>query len=153
MNHTVAHLSYSHTHYHFCSVIQQPKLTWIIQLHICHTHTCPSSWAIVKAALNPLSWTMEQLELLSHILPSSASPSVSHFLFSGVRQMFSLQTVYYVKSLPRYIIVTDIKNHNLPLLLWRYEISTLTTKGRIWAERVSTDSCWRYLGSKREEPR
>lgn len=36
---------------------------------------------------------MAQLELLSHIFPNSASPSVSHFLFSGVRQMFSLWTM------------------------------------------------------------
>lgn len=54
------------------------------------TYTWPSSWAMVKAALSPLSCTMEHEVELSHIVPSSARPSVSHFSIWGFRQMFSL---------------------------------------------------------------
>lgn len=38
------------------------------------THTCPSSWAMVKAALSPFSSLMEQLREGSHRVPSSAKP-------------------------------------------------------------------------------
>jgi len=38
------------------------------------TYTWPSSWAMVYAALIPLSSTMEQLLPGSHIVPSSANP-------------------------------------------------------------------------------
>ena len=38
------------------------------------TYTWPSSWAMVKAALRPLSSTMEQLLSGSHTVPSSARP-------------------------------------------------------------------------------
>lgn len=41
---------------------------------------CPSSCAIVKATLKPLSSTTEQLRRGSQTLPSSANPRVSHFL-------------------------------------------------------------------------
>ena len=56
------------------------------------THTCPSSWAMVKAALRPLSWTIAQL-LRLHMVPSSARPSVSQFSLSnnGCLQIFSLK--------------------------------------------------------------
>lgn len=39
------------------------------------TYTCPSSCAIVKAALNPFSSLTEQLRSGSHIVPSSAKPA------------------------------------------------------------------------------
>ena len=55
------------------------------------THTCPSSCATVKAALSPLSWMMEHEALESHMVPSSARPSVSHRCSWGLRQMFSLR--------------------------------------------------------------
>lgn len=42
------------------------------------THTCPSSWAMVKAALSPFSSLMEQLREGSHRVPSSAKPKMSH---------------------------------------------------------------------------
>lgn len=39
------------------------------------THTCPSSWAMVKAALRPFSSLMEQLLKGSHRVPNSAKPT------------------------------------------------------------------------------
>ena len=54
------------------------------------TYTWPSSWAMVKAALSPLSWTMEHELEMSHMVPSSARPRVSHLSICGFRQMFSL---------------------------------------------------------------
>jgi hypothetical protein len=53
------------------------------------SYMCPNSWAMVKAALSPLSSMMAQLRNSSHMVPSSASPSVSHF--PGARQMSCLQ--------------------------------------------------------------
>lgn len=44
------------------------------QKHDGCTHTWPSSWAIVKAVLSPLSSLMLQLLYGSHTVPSSASP-------------------------------------------------------------------------------
>ena len=41
-------------------------------------HMCPISWAIVNAAESPLSSIMAQLFCLSHIVPNSAKPRVSH---------------------------------------------------------------------------
>ena len=59
---------------------------------------------MVKAALSPLSWTMEHEEAPSHIVPSSARPSVSHFCRFGLRQMFSLQTtISFIRTLIDFI--------------------------------------------------
>lgn len=43
------------------------------------TYTWPSSWVIVNAADKPLSSMIAQLRNESHMVPSSARPSVSHF--------------------------------------------------------------------------
>lgn len=40
-------------------------------------HILPSSWAVVKAEGNPSSSMTEQLRLGSHMVPTSAMPSVS----------------------------------------------------------------------------
>lgn len=42
--------------------------------------TWPNSWAMVNAADRPLSWTMAHDDG-RHIVPSSASPNVSHFIW------------------------------------------------------------------------
>lgn len=54
-----------------------------------NTHTWPSSWAIVKAADRPLSWTMAQ-DCFLHIVPNSAKPNVSHLLRFARWQICSL---------------------------------------------------------------
>lgn len=54
------------------------------------TYTCPSSWAMVKAAESPLSWTMAQ-DFGLHIVPNSANPNVSQFVLFAVRQICSLK--------------------------------------------------------------
>lgn len=66
--------------------------TWLfISLHVLCSPSCgafskcPSSCAMVKATLRPLSSTTEQLRIGSHILPSSANPKVSHLSLSEHR--------------------------------------------------------------------
>ena len=55
------------------------------------TYTWPNSWAMVNAALNPLSCTIAQL-CLPHMVPNSARPNVSQFSLGrvGLRQISSL---------------------------------------------------------------
>ena len=99
---------------HFAFNYHTPIST-ILVLESCETYTCPSSWAIVNAALSPLSWnlgwedlknkiyltfftwTIAQL-LRLHIVPSSARPRVSQFslLRSGCRQIFSLNLIIFI---------------------------------------------------------
>lgn len=74
------------------------------------TYTWPNSWAMVKAALSPLSWTMEHELELSHIVPSSASPSVSHFCIWGLRQIFSLP-----KEIFKFFV---LKNFNFKIIFF-----------------------------------
>ena len=80
----------------FCQNLQSlqcqnlQSLCWHSRKKTTTTYTWPSSWAMVKAALSPLSWTIEHELELSHMVPSSANPSVSHFCIWGFRQMFSL---------------------------------------------------------------
>ena len=57
------------------------------------TYIWPSSWAIVKAALSPLSCTMAQDDFILHIVPNSARPSVSHFCRDGFLQMSDLKGI------------------------------------------------------------
>lgn len=51
------------------------------------THTCPSSWAIVKAALSPFSSLTEQLRRGSHRVPNSARPEKVHVGTSSKREI------------------------------------------------------------------
>lgn len=46
-------------------------------LHVCFSHVCPISWAIVKAVPRPMSSLMLQLLSGSHIPPTGAKP-VAH---------------------------------------------------------------------------
>lgn len=46
------------------------------------TYTCPSSWAMVKAALSPFSSLIEQLRKGSHRVPNSAKPEKFHVCIS-----------------------------------------------------------------------
>lgn len=61
----------------------ESEMTW-------WTYTWPNSWAIVNAADNPLSWTMAHDDC-RHIVPNSANPNVSHFIWLVLRQICSLQ--------------------------------------------------------------
>ena len=46
----------------------------MVNARLSDIHTCPSSCAMVNAALRPLSSLIEQLRCMSHIVPNSAKP-------------------------------------------------------------------------------
>lgn len=50
------------------------------------TYMCPSSWAIVKAALSPFSSLIEQLRKGSHRVPNSANPEKVHICISSKQE-------------------------------------------------------------------
>lgn len=69
-------------------------VTISVNLFLCFvfssSYTCPSSWAIVNAADNPLSWTTAHDARL-HIVFNSARPNVSHFCSLALRHICSLK--------------------------------------------------------------
>ena len=58
------------------------------------TYTCPSSWAMVKAALIPLSSMMEQLLRASHIVPDSARPVKKSIQINSKSFKISFHRIY-----------------------------------------------------------
>ena len=84
---------------------------------------------MVKAALSPLSWTMEQEEVGSHIVPSSANPNVSHLCSLGFRQIFSLSINQICKFIiliePNLIVVKSLLSVYLESTWLSYLESTL----------------------------
>lgn len=81
------------------SVSLRPKLSakHSVPVQTQWTYTWPSSWAIVKAVLSPLSSLMLQLLYGSHTVPSSASPEYQQdlFQFSWLRMFIIINTWVY----------------------------------------------------------
>lgn len=83
MGHTQAKSVGKYASHNFCKIISMFCV-------FSSSYTCPSSWAIVNAADNPLSWTTAHDARL-HIVFNSARPNVSHFCSLALRHICSLK--------------------------------------------------------------